>query len=88
MEEEKRIVVKVEGMRCSMCEAHVNDAIRKVPGVKRVKASVSKGEAHIIASSDIDLTALKDAIAKEGYGVGELISEPYQKKGFFARLFY
>jgi len=88
MEKETRIVVQVEGMRCSMCEAHVNDAIRKVSGVKRVKASASKGEAHIIASSDIDLAAIKEAIAKEGYGVMGIESEPYQKKGFFTRLFY
>ncbi len=88
MENEIKIVVRVEGMRCSMCEAHVNDAIRKVPGVKRVKASATKGEAHIIASSDIDLATIKEAITKEGYGVMGMKSEPYQKKGFFARLFY
>ena len=29
-------IVKIDGMKCSMCEAHVNDAVRKVVKVKKV----------------------------------------------------
>ncbi len=88
--EEKTILVKmaVEGMRCSMCEAHVNDAIRKVDGVLKVKASASKGEARVLAKEGTDLTKIRDSVAKEGYGVGDIDSEPYLKKGFFSRLFF
>ena len=32
--------IVVEGMACSMCEAHVNDAIRKAFPVKKVTSSV------------------------------------------------
>ena len=28
-------ILTVEGMMCGMCEAHVNEALRKVPGVKK-----------------------------------------------------
>ena len=34
-----KIVLEVEGMRCGMCETHVNDVVRRVDGVKKVKSS-------------------------------------------------
>mgnify|MGYP000538499094 CR=1 FL=1 len=34
--------VKVDGMMCGMCEAHVNDAVRKACPVKKVNSSRSK----------------------------------------------
>ena len=37
-------IVKVEGMMCGMCEAHVNDAIRKAVPAKKVTSSHKKGE--------------------------------------------
>ena len=36
--------VKVSGMACSMCEAHINDAIRGAFPVEKVTSSHSKGE--------------------------------------------
>ena len=35
--------VKVSGMVCSMCEAHINDAIRAAFSVEKVSSSHSKG---------------------------------------------
>ena len=37
-----KITLDIEGMACSMCEAHVNDTIRKNFPVKKVSASHSK----------------------------------------------
>ena len=35
-----KTTLKIEGMMCSMCEAHINDVIRKaVPGAKKVSSS-------------------------------------------------
>ena len=36
------IILGVEGMRCGMCEAHVNDAIRNNFKVKKVESSHDK----------------------------------------------
>ncbi len=42
----KKITVKIEGMMCGMCEAHICDTIRKAyPNAKKVKASRTCGEA-------------------------------------------
>ena len=73
---------KIDGMMCSMCEAHIQDAIRKAFTVKSVKASRAKGEAVIVSDSPISVAALHAAIDPTGYTLGEVVSEPYQKKGF------
>ena len=41
--------VQVSGMACSMCEAHINDAIRGAFPVEKVTSSHSKeiGRAHV-----------------------------------------
>lgn len=38
-----KIVVKVDGMQCGMCEAHVNEAVRAAFPVKKVTSSHAKG---------------------------------------------
>lgn len=38
----QKITVKVDGMQCGMCEAHVNDAVRAAFPVKKVTSSHSK----------------------------------------------
>ena len=41
--------LKIDGMACSMCESHVNDAVRKAFPVKKVTSSHSKGETVILS---------------------------------------
>ena len=36
-----KITLGIDGMQCSMCEAHINDTIRRSP-VKKVTSSHSK----------------------------------------------
>ena len=43
-----KYTVRVDGMMCGMCEAHVNDAIRKNFAVKKVSSSHSKGETVVV----------------------------------------
>lgn len=81
-----KTVLKIEGMRCGMCEAHICDVIRKSCYVKKVTASHVKNEAVIESESPIDKEALKSAIEKTGYKVGEITEEEYKKKGIFGFL--
>ncbi len=37
-----RTIIKIEGMMCGMCEAHINDAIRAAFPVKEVSSSVGR----------------------------------------------
>ena len=77
-----KITLKIDGMACGMCEAHVNDAIRQAFSVKKVKASHSRGQAEIIAEGPLEEAALKAAVAAAGYVVTAVCTEPYEKKAF------
>lgn len=76
--------VKIDGMACGMCEAHICDTIRRtLPDAKKVSASQRRGEATFLADGEIDADALKKAIDKTGYTLLSLSSAPYKKRGWF-----
>ena len=80
-----RTVVKIDGM----CEAHINDAIRRNFNVKKVKSSHSKGETVIESETEPDAAALKRAIEETGY---EFISASTKiiegRRGLFAGILH
>lgn len=79
-----KTVVKIEGMACSMCEAHISDTIRKsFPDAKKVMASHKKGEASFMTEDVPEEDTLKKAIEETGYTFVSIKSEPYVKKGLF-----
>ena len=43
-----RITVQVDGMMCGMCEAHVNDGIRRALPVKKVTSNYRRKETVIL----------------------------------------
>lgn len=77
-----KITVQVDGMMCGMCEAHVNDAVRKAFPVKKVTSSHSKGETVILTENDIEEAALHSVINATGYEVKAVTKEPYEKIGY------
>ena len=76
-----KIVLEVEGMHCGMCETHVNDVVRRVDGVKKVKSSHAKGRTEGVAEDSVNTALIKEAIAKQGYGVGRLETQPSENQG-------
>lgn len=79
-----KYTLQVDGMACSMCEAHVNDAVRKAFPVKKVSSSHIKKQTVILSEQPLDEDALRSAINSTGYSVGSISSEPYEKRGFFS----
>ena len=72
-----KTVFSVDGMTCSMCEAHVNDAIRKAAGkVKKVTSSHSKGISEVISEEPLDEAAVRQALEDIGYRVTGVESGP------------
>lgn len=57
----------IEGMACSMCEAHINEAIRKNFSVKRVKSKHRKKSCIVLSEQPLDEACLRDTIAALGY---------------------
>lgn len=73
----------VEGMSCRMCEAHVNDAVRKAfPAAKEVSSSRRKKLTEVISEVEPDADALRRAIDATGYRVTGCKVEPFEKKRF------
>lgn len=78
-----KTVLKIDGMMCGMCEAHMNDLIRKNFKVKKVTSSVKDGETVIISDAELDIPWAKKQIKDIGYELVDYTSEPYEKKGLF-----
>ena len=76
-----KITAQVEGMRCGMCEAHVNDVVRRAFPVKTVSSSHARGETVIIAEQCIDDERLRKAIGDAGYKVTSIIHEACEERG-------
>ena len=62
-----RTVVKVDGMMCSMCEAHINDAIRRKFDVKKVKSNRKRKETVIESRQPLDKELVRKTIEDTGY---------------------
>ena len=62
-------VVKIEGMMCMHCVAHVKETLEGIKGVESVEVSLEKGEAKIISKKEIPDKVIAKAIEKAGYKV-------------------
>ena len=77
-----KITLEIDGMACSMCEAHINDAVRKAFPVKKVTSSHSKRRTEVVSENEISEAELKKVVESRGYKLVSIKSEPYVKKGF------
>ncbi|MCD8158271.1 MAG: cation transporter [Clostridiales bacterium] len=80
-----QIILGVDGMMCSMCEAHVNEAVQMVMDVEKVTSSHSKNQIVIIAENEPNPEKLKAAINSTGYKMTSYECKPYKKKFFFGK---
>ena len=79
-----KTTMKIDGMMCSMCEAHICETIRKaVPAAQKVTASRNKKEATFLTEEGVDADAVKGAIDATGYSCLSVVSEPEEKKSWF-----
>jgi len=78
--------VKIDGMMCGMCEAHIADAIRKAfPEAAKVSVSRGKGTATFLTKERKTDEIVKCIIEQTGYTFISSSCEPYEQKGFFSR---
>ncbi|MFC7607552.1 heavy metal translocating P-type ATPase [Teichococcus aestuarii] len=64
-----RLTLPVTGMTCASCAGRVERALRKVPGVTEARVNLASEQAE--AEGTASLEALREAIARAGYGVAE-----------------
>lgn len=79
-----RTTLGIDGMMCSMCEAHVQDAVRKTADVTHVKANRRKGTCVVESEAPLDEEALRAKLGHMGYDVTSFsVEEGAKKRGLF-----
>lgn len=73
-------VVNIEGMKCSMCESHINQAVRAALPVKKVSSSHTKKRTIITSESPITESDIHRVIDPTGYTVVSVESHEEQGK--------
>ena len=69
--------LEIHGMKCGMCESHINDVIRKNFDVKKVKSNRFKNQTIILSNVALDEEKIKSVIAETGYELKEIRKEEY-----------
>lgn len=67
-EDESMITMKIEGMMCQHCQAHVSKALNDLEGVK-AEVSLEDQAAYVTADQSVDKEALRKAVVDAGYEV-------------------
>ncbi len=68
-ENEMNKTLKIEGMMCQHCVAHVTKALQGVDGVESVEVSLEKSEATVTLAKAVDTESLRSAVTEAGYEV-------------------
>ena len=82
-----KYILGINGMRCGMCESHINDVIRKNFNVKSVKSSHIKNETIIVSNSPLNEEEIKIVIDSTGYIFVNIQSEEKEHQSLFRKLF-
>ena len=56
--------LKIAGMTCDSCAAHVKEALEKVPGVQSAEVSYAQGAAQLAVAAGTALDTLVAAVSK------------------------
>ena len=64
---DKKVVLKVKGMMCDKCTAHVKEALEGIDGVQSADVSLEKKQAVVMLCGDVSADILKDAVIGAGY---------------------
>lgn len=65
--------LKIEGMMCGHCEAHVKKALEALEGVTQANVSHETGTAVVAMTADISGEILRQTVADQGYKVLEIL---------------
>ncbi|MGN0765639.1 MAG: heavy metal translocating P-type ATPase [Christensenellales bacterium] len=61
--------IKIEGMMCTHCQAHVTSALNAIQGVASADVDYKQGVAIVTLDADVSDVTLSSAVEKEGYKV-------------------
>lgn len=69
-----KTTLEITDMQCSMCEAHINEAVRRAFDVKKVKSSSKKHETVIWSDEPLPENRIREVIKETGYTLIKITS--------------
>jgi len=72
--------LKITGMTCDSCAAHLTQALEKVPGVQSAAVSYPRASADLVTDADTSMEALVAAVTASGYQATP-VESPSRPKG-------
>ena len=69
-----KTTLTITDMQCSMCEVHINDAVRKAFKVNSVKSSAGKHETVIWSDEELPEEQIRAVIKETGYTLTSITS--------------
>lgn len=66
----KIINLKIAGMHCKSCEVLLEDQLKEIEGVNKVKISYKNGTGVLQCSGEVSMSKIEDIIKKAGYNIG------------------
>ncbi|HQF33932.1 MAG TPA: HAD-IC family P-type ATPase, partial [Petrotogaceae bacterium] len=67
MENEYKKSFSVQGMTCASCVRNVENALKKIPGVKYVSVNLATEQAYLISEKDVSFQEIKRTVEESGY---------------------
>jgi Cu2+-exporting ATPase len=64
--------LKIEGMMCQHCVAHVTKALQGVEGVESVEVNLKKKTAVVVLANEVSNETLTSVIVEAGYEVKKI----------------
>lgn len=77
-----KIEIEIDGMKCGMCEAHVNDLFRKNIKIKKIKSSHFSRKTIIFSDQDVSDEFIINILKNSGYKITS-IKRTLAKKTIF-----
>jgi copper ion binding protein len=62
-----KTTIKIEGMSCDHCVAHVTEALKEISGVSSVTVSLKEKNAVVEHADGVGIESLKTAVTEAGY---------------------
>ena len=72
--EDREMQIKVTGMMCAHCEAHVKKALEAIDGIESAVASHEQNSVTITTTKDVDEAQIKNAVVDAGYEYGGIVA--------------
>lgn len=74
-EKNMKKILKIEGMMCQHCVAHVTKALSEIEGVLSVDVNLKKKRAEVELSKEVENDVLSSAVTQAGYEVKNIMTK-------------